>query len=144
MSHNPSRSTCPHCKGRFGSSVGLCAAHVKGLTKQWYKVAADSGFHDIEQEDGNLRRWHGADFVQNYSPERFNAKADYYRKADQFGFRHVFDSDADKLIWTMHSSGLTIREIERAVQAVPGIKAQRETIRKTIVRIRDVMLKTPW
>lgn len=138
-------NSCPHCKNKFKINVGLCKEHLKQLTAQWYKKAEEQAdFKDIEQEDGNLKHWHSSYFIQRYSPLTFAAKSDYYRKADQFMYKHVFDNDTDRLFWQMHASGMTIREIEKSVEAVPMIKAHRETIRKTIVRLREQMLKTKW
>lgn len=137
-------SACPHCAGDTSINEGVCTKHLKELTQAWYKKAADDGFKDVEQLDGKLKIWHATYFRTVYSPRVFSAKETYYRKADQFSHRHTFDSDFERMIWLMHASGMSLSESEKALAAIPHMKAQRETIRKVVVSIREKMLKTKW
>jgi len=99
------------------------------LQKTWYKKAAESGFHDIEDpETGELEGTkHNVSIdakfteteevpyldqlVRNLHPN-VSATATYYAAAEQFLEKNkVWKKAGDKAIWRLHAAGESVRSI---------------------------------
>lgn len=70
----------------------------------WYQKLRQTGFKDIEDSQGRLHTW-SISFI-NTKPIRQD-RIDYFRLAAQFLHDKKFPSKQAKLIWSMHSEGLS-------------------------------------
>lgn len=113
----------------------------KKLLEEWNKKLADSGFKDIEQEDGNLKTWDSFRFQAKYDVLSFGAKEEYYRQAGVFAHSHPFESDQERIIWTMHAEGATHLEIYKTLRKRRKGMYERG-IRKVINRLAALMSKS--
>ena len=108
---------------------------LKKLQKEWYSKLEAEGFEDIEDSAGRLKRWDSFYFKLRHRGPRFAAKEEYFRIAERFLYSHSFSEKADKLIWKMHSEGLSCREI--AIQLKnQGIKTNKDVVNRTIAELR--------
>lgn len=88
----------------------------KDLQSQWNDKLKDDGFEDIEQDDGNLKRWDSVFFKINQNDVQFEAKETYYRLAGNFLYEHKFANELERTIWKMHSTGESLRHITKALE----------------------------
>jgi hypothetical protein len=110
------------------------------LQKKWYKKLADEGYKDIEQADGLLKSWNFG--RKDHIDLGVRAiRAEYYRLAGQFCYVHKFKSSLEKAIWQMHSEGISIRRISRALWPKnPDIYLDRNRVYITIKKLAKVMI----
>lgn len=113
----------------------------KELQREWYKKLKDTGFEEIEQEDGNLKLWACHAFKTHYNPTSAGAKEEYYRLAGHFLYQYTFESEQERLTWELHSQGKSIREI-LIVIAEKGYKSHKNKVHQTIKRLAKVMVQT--
>jgi hypothetical protein len=109
----------------------------KKVQAHWYQKLKNEGFKDIEDtrsEDRLLLTWHSRYFVYKYSSLGFQSKQVYFEMAQDFLNEHPFASDWDIQVWTLHTEGLSIREIARKLDT------KRCRVELTIKRLRALML----
>lgn len=85
------------------------------LQAKWYKKLSKNGFEDIEQLDGNLKKWSNkkASVIRD-------SQAEYYRLAQQYLHSNRFPSKLDKVVWEYHSMGLSIVKISKQMDKSRG------------------------
>lgn len=88
----------------------------KKLAREWAKKLKDSGFVDIEETDGRLKKWESHFFTHRPDKVFQDAKAEYYRMAGHFLHDHLFVDEEEKLIWTLHADGKGQRQIIKEMQ----------------------------
>lgn len=113
---------------------------LKQLTREWDKRLKDSGFEDIEQRDGRLKRWESHFFKQRPDVEFQEAKTSYYRMAGYFLHEHKFEDDVIKLIWQLHSEGLGQRTIIKELKH-RGLRGHFNFVGSTIRTLAALMKK---
>lgn len=92
--------------------------------REWAARLAESGFKDIEKEDGRLKR-HGATISGQSSTER-NAKARYYEIVGEKIIETIFDDEQERQIMCMYFDGMKKTDIKDSL----GI--HRDTVRVKI------------
>lgn len=113
----------------------------KKLQKEWYAKAKESGFDDIEQEDGNLKVWSHQFFKVRHNQTLFEAKQEYYRLAGQFLHSHKFADDVEKKIWEYHATDATsIRDIVKELANI-GVKTNKNKVNAILRNLSEQMLK---
>lgn len=112
------------------------------LQAKWYKKLEQSGFSDIEQNDdnpgkvgGNLKTWSGS-FMANMEKTSFEDKQRYFELAGQFLHEYKFEDSSEKRVWELHSQGLSIREIARAIKKKSLAK---DSVFRIIKKLKDLM-----
>lgn len=88
----------------------------KDLNNTWKKKLKKSGFDDVEQADGNLKRWDSHFFIVHHNPTLYHAKEAYYRYANQFLHEHKFETRLEKFIWEKHAAGISLQDIVKAIK----------------------------
>lgn len=84
----------------------------KELDKVWKKRLEESGFQEQEANDTQLKSQYSAHyFTSTNSVGGAEAKEMYYRLAGQFLYSHTFSSVKERLIWQLHSEGMSIRNV---------------------------------
>lgn len=91
----------------------------KELKQKWYQKLRKTGFKDIEQEDGNLTSWSYITRTAGFDIIKAQAKEQYYRLATHFLASYRFKDSVDKKIWTLHTSGVSIRNIAKKLKCNP-------------------------
>ena len=110
---------------------------LQALTQKWYQKLKKSGFDDIEMPNGKwLKQYHNEYYQARYTPLEFQNKEEYFRKARHFLIEHAFESEKDRLVWQLHSEGLSLREITKKLK----IKLKHHHVGDIIVRLRNIML----
>lgn len=119
----------------------------KKLQREWNKRLKDSGFKDIEQPDGRLKRWDShyfqLQFSQNHqglTKEYQESKIAYYRMAGYFLNDYKFQDEVEKLIWNMHSEGVGQRAIIKELKH-RGLRGHFDYVGGTIRRLAAEMKK---
>lgn len=109
------------------------------LTAEWYKKLKDGGFDDIERPDGRLKAWSTSDCFVYHSGLTFEAKQTYYQMAGKFLHHNKFLNEFEKHIWSMHSEGMSIRTIVKALKK-ERFKAYRRVVHETVQRLKKEMM----
>lgn len=110
----------------------------------WYKQLKQEGFADIERSDkvgkasGRLKTDALKNILQSYTPEQFAVKQDYYRLAGQFLHDYKFKSEKERTIWQMHSDGVSVRDIIKALKS-KGMTAYKNLVHGTIMKLTEEM-----
>ncbi len=112
----------------------------KALQKKWYGKLKAEEFNDIEQADGNLKTWASSAFSHNFNETLFEAKETYYRLARQFLHSHPFQDKKEHLIWSLHSEGVSVRNIVKALKT-KRFKAHKDGVHSVVQRLANLMLK---
>lgn len=103
-------------------------ANLNQLIKEWDKKLKDSGFNDIEdRRKDTLKSWAGTSYLDINKNGEFKAEpkanygyttltwkesqAEYYRLACQCLHEAQFKNTQYRLIWQLHSEGLSYAEI---------------------------------
>lgn len=99
----------------------------KALKDSWYKKLKKSGFNDIETADGALKKSHTDLFSvyhADYGSIYLEAKEEYFRLARQLLHDYKFSTPQQKLVWQLHSEGLSIRTIIKVLKSknYPGYR----------------------
>lgn len=87
----------------------------KRLKAEWDKKLLETGFDDIENEDGSLKASTDSRTIANALKEKEEREA-YYIIATQFLHSHQFKNDTEKKIWAEHCEGTGIRNIAKLVK----------------------------
>lgn len=114
------------------------------LKKIWYDKLKDSGFVDIETNHPKeyLKAWHAHYFQCRYTEVEFSLKQEYFRKASIFFWDYDFESHTEQEIWRLHAEGFSLRDISELLKS-GGIKMNKDTVNKTILRLTAIMLSMP-
>jgi len=111
------------------------------LQKKWYKKLKDEGFDDIEHSSGELRgRRSGVD--SDYSirdPIKRAAIEEYYYLAYHFLNDNNFETEIDRIIWTYHTEGISIRNISKLLKEAKVAKMAKTQVGQTIKRLEAQM-----
>ena len=115
--------------------MNLKSPKFKKLQDKWYNKLKNSGFEDIEQADGNLKKQAKSIHILYYKPVAYEAKQRYFELAGQFLYWYKFKNEVEKKIWTLHSEGMSNIKISKVtgvyVQTVNHIvKALGEELKK--------------
>lgn len=104
------------------------------LQRNWYNKLKDSGFEDIEQEDGNLKFWTSTESSGRTTERRAAASEEYYRIAGWFLQEHAFENDFEAMVWQEHSQGHSLATIVEILKK-RGIKAYRDKLARIIRKL---------
>lgn len=78
------------------------------LKAKWNQKLVDSGFTDIENADGSLKReGHPQTIEQGFK----DGRAEYYNQAQEFLNGAKFSTLIEFTIWKMHTEGISFRDI---------------------------------
>ena len=113
----------------------------KKLQDQWYAKLKKEGFKDIEQDEDHLKSYASTDLINNYTPETFAIKENYYIAAGHFLHSYEFKCKADRLIWEYHSEGKALVEIVKLLKK-HRIKSYKNKVHETVKTLRNEMKKT--
>lgn len=86
------------------------------LKKKWDEKLKSSGLENIEQEDGNLKKWSNSFYSEESSEIVRQAKEEYYRLATQVLHSYPFKKTTHQFIWEQHSNGVSVRDIAKALR----------------------------
>lgn len=79
------------------------------LRNRWYQKLKEDGFVDIEKAQAED---YGSDLKRYNSTQNFKeAQVEYYEKAKEFLLNYEFPNESEKLVWELHSLGMTERKI---------------------------------
>lgn len=112
----------------------------KSLEVIWYQKLKEDGFKDIEDtsmEGRPLLCWHNFKF-KNIPNIKIESSKIYYEKAKTLLMNHIFENETEKTIWSLHSEGLSKRQIEKVIQNSEK-PYKREMIGKIINKIIKAM-----
>lgn len=107
------------------------------IQRHWYERLRDEGFRDIEVRGGDgcsyRSLYHGAPQARAGVGDlvRYESQGEYYRKAGWFLHDYSFQTDEERLIWSLYCEGVPYRDMEVRV----GKSAS--TICRTLKRILD-------
>lgn len=105
----------------------------KKLQAKWYKKA---GYKTEFNEFGyNAHNEDGRHYYNQYGHQEFATKQRYYELAGQFIYGYSFKDNTDKRVWTLHSEGITIRQIAET------LKLSKSLVHRTIKHLKEEMIK---
>ena len=110
---------------------------LKDLQSKWYKKLAKDGFVDIEDTSRDipvLKKW-SADIFRGKTQGEIDSRLEYYRSARALIYIYEFNSELDKIIWTLHAEGMSQRDIAEKLKRRKG--CGKTSIDKIIRRIRQ-------
>jgi phosphopantothenoylcysteine synthetase/decarboxylase len=87
----------------------------KKLKSRWYKKLRDSGFNDIENEDGSLKAEVDPRTVANAMNTK-ESRVEYYEKATEFLATYKGFTAEQRKIWSLHCTGLGAIKIARQLE----------------------------
>lgn len=105
---------------------------LKQQQDKWYKKLARSGFKDIEDTapgKDRLKTW-AVNFKAKYTPDQFQAKADYWQMCRDMVHSYAFKNKREKRIWELYAEGKSVRDIEKE------LKYAKSAVARTIRRLR--------
>ncbi len=105
---------------------------------KWYKKLKDSGFEDIENGKGGLKRYDSYR-RQEASEATWQAKATYYQMAENFLEAYKFETVMEKAIWEYHSNGMSVRDIASVLKKISNKKFNKDSVLKIIKRLTSSM-----
>lgn len=114
----------------------------KKLNKKWQKKLKDSGFNDLEEMGTNgtirLKSWANSIFARSkhHNSTQREATTEYYRLAGLFLHDYEFEDEEDKLIWELHSQGLSRHSIEKRC----GVSTERNRaiVKRLVVEMKKL------
>ncbi len=110
----------------------------KALQDEWYKKLKSDGFEDIEADETKLKRWDSHVFYARHSPTSFAASQEYFRYAGIFLHEHEFKTKAERVIWELHSEGMTTQAIFETLRSRRS-KITRNQVYATVKSLSDLM-----
>lgn len=113
----------------------------KDLQAKWYKKLKDSGFEDCEQDPDNLKFWSAQFFKSRYNDILSPAKAQYYRLAGHFLHSYPFADENEKICWSLHSNGVSMREITDHFKELGNKTYYLSRVQKVINRLAKLMIE---
>lgn len=99
------------------------------LKLKWDEKLKKSGFEDIESDEYNLKNWDSFRFQRLFTPDQFEANQRWWELVSQLTHEFKFKSARDKKIWSLYTSGETVRNISKKV------KYSKTFVSKTILSI---------
>jgi hypothetical protein len=105
------------------------------IQARWYDKLKESGFIDIENTVHELRplkSWHSLRW-QRKDIQFITAQQKYYTDAVHFLSSYTFADEEQKMIWLLHSEGMSVREIEAE------LSISRSHAHKIICELREIM-----
>lgn len=90
----------------------------KHLRDYWYGKLKEAGFKDIEDVNSPrefLVDWHSQHFVIKYTSQEFFEKQRYFQMTREFLQTYKFKNKREKIIWSLHTEGKSLREISQFV-----------------------------
>ena len=112
-------------------------------TAIYYKKLKREGFDDIEYPNGSIRSAFPKN-ARNKAPDYWEHIHEYYYVANHFLHEYQFETKIDKIIWTYHAEGLSVRDIANTLKKVKIKKKQRGAVHNTIKRLESIMKKMYW
>lgn len=107
------------------------------LLRFWRQKLKDSGFNDIENENGVLKdSKFGYRIYEDTDSMYVTAKSQYFYLAAEFLNDHKFDNEIDKKVWELHCEGATCQEITKITNQ------HRTTANRMILKFKRIMLGT--
>jgi len=100
------------------------------LKRKWNKKLIESGFYDIENEDGSFKNEIHSRTV-DYALK--DAREEYYYKAQDFLNSGKFANLLEYTVWKMHAEGISYRNIAKEL-GLTFFKIQR-----TVKKIQKLM-----
>lgn len=127
---------------------------LKELQEKWYKKLKDEGFNDIEDMSSGgeyLKAWHSTYFSSRYTPDSFEMKEDYYRRASHFLYEHKFEwipgstliNFKEREAWRLHTEGVSYKQIAVELRA-RGYKANKDSVNRIISDLKQIMYSMTW
>ncbi len=111
----------------------------KALKKKWDAKLVKSGLENIEQEDGNLKKWSNSLYKNESNPVVIQAKEEYYRLAAQMLHDYPFKNGVERYIWEQHSEGLSIRDIVKKLKK-SGAKTHKNKVHRVVQTLVKEMI----
>jgi hypothetical protein len=116
---------------------------LEQLQKEWYAKLEKSGFEDIEDKEGRLKKWSSDVFgkkalVQNGG---WQAKAAYYEMAERFLAEYQFADNLERTIWEYHTNAVSVRDIAETLNKAKVTKTNRQAVWLVVNRLVDRMKK---
>ncbi len=132
------RRPAPKPQHRLGTRVASNPKDLKDLQAEWYAKAKEAGFKDIESQ---LTDRLSSSINQRLNP-LWEVKQEYYRKAGWFVYEYQFADEFDRIVWTYHAEGISVRNIVDLLKKA-GLDKKRPVYRGrvwlTINRLRKKM-----
>lgn len=121
--------------------MALSQSELKKLTAEWDRKLKEAGFEDIESRNEVLKDYHSLRFIKQGRSAldllSLQSKESYYRSAEQFLHRHKFESPIDKIVWKLHSEGVSFRNIAKQVKDLKTVSYG--TVKKIVHRLTKNM-----
>lgn len=132
---SPKAPNCPDCT----SKKSLCEAHFKALQKQWYDIAAATGFKDAENGEFLINNSSSASIRKTFNLTQAQARQEYYRLAGFFLYDYSFGDETELDIWKHHARGIPIREITKLIRAKYPNTYKKSMVHNIITRLAKIM-----
>lgn len=111
------------------------------LQRDWYKKLKEDGFEDIEDTNSKeefLKEWHSSSFQLSHDPATFEAKQEYFYLATKFLSSYQFPTEVERIIWTLHAEGKSLREIAVDLQT-KGHRLFKDKVHHIVKNLEAVM-----
>lgn len=112
------------------------------LKKLWDKKLKQSGFEDIEDDQGRLKEWSSRAWRNNEHEnlqDTAAAKLEYYNMCTTFLNEHPFESRLEQVIWEYYTEGISYRNIAKLLKKAKIKKTNRTTVMYIIRRLEATM-----
>lgn len=109
------------------------------LKDLWYQKLKETGFKDIENENGVIED-DGIPRSVNFQDEmQRQIVQDYYSMATCFLNAYKFESELEKVMWEYHTNGLPIRDIVKLINNTKVKTVSRTVVGEIIYKLTKVM-----
>lgn len=112
------------------------------LINEWYGKLKDSGFEDIEKYEYSTYSMTDSLDKQKLHADVWQAKQEYYLLASRFLDETEFDNEREKIIWTYHSEGLSIRNIAKILFETGVAKTNNKSTVGVVVKRLETKMKS--
>lgn len=124
------------------------------LKNEWYRKLKDTGFNDLDQDENSLKTWDSSRLTRKIQGQYYvnnkvynEAREEYYRQAGWFLNDYRWGNYLRnpkkffyKEIWTLHSEGISIRNIVKILK-LKGIKISQDPVNRIILNFSKKMFK---
>lgn len=114
---------------------------TKALQKKWYAKLKKEGFEDLEDAREQLIEYHGSRFGSESVQITKNITEEYYRVAGHFLHDWDFKTATEKVIWSLHADGQTVRDIAAVLKKQRRKHSYRNGVSLVVRRLRSEMIK---
>jgi hypothetical protein len=113
-------------------------AQFKALQKEWYSLLKETGFDDIEAGDKN-----GIIQPQVFVQDKTQSSGglSYFEFCHQILREYRFKKEIHRTIFSLHTEGMSERDIVRHLSENHGIKFSQQGINVLINRVKESFLK---